>query len=348
MTRRKDTSPHFIYKLLDPRGEDNVKYIGQTIYTLKKRLGEHLRANGNSERQIWIRSLLSEGITPIIEHIETVPVGGKWWEREKYWIKWYRDMGYKLVNSTDGGEGMPGYITKKETKEKQRRAKLGTKRTAESVEKSRMSNTGKKRSLEVRKKMSEAQRGKVLSEETKGKLRQINLGKKQSEESIEKTRRANLGRRRTEQEKEALRKANLGKKMSPESIEKTRQAHMKPVAQYTLEGNLVNKYESSVTASLVLGINRRCISNCANKNGYLAGGFQWRYWDETLGADIEPYVNPRMIPVSQYTLDGVFIKEWESAATAGKELGVHASDIRTCAKGGRKTAGGFIWKYVLK
>lgn len=50
MTRRPDTSPHFIYKLIDPRGDDNVKYIGQTKDPIEKRLHDHLRGRGNSER----------------------------------------------------------------------------------------------------------------------------------------------------------------------------------------------------------------------------------------------------------------------------------------------------------
>lgn len=55
-----------------------------------------------------------------------------------------------------------------------------------------------------------------------------------------------------------------------------------------------------------------------------------------------------MIPVSQYTLDGEFIREWESATTAGRELGIDQSSITACAKGNnrrRKTIGGFMWRY---
>ncbi len=47
--------------------------------------------------------------------------------------------------------------------------------------------------------------------------------------------------------------------------------------------------------------------------------------------------------VLQYSLDGEFIKEWESIASAFKNL--HISNIILCCKGIYKTAGGFKWKY---
>lgn len=47
-------------------------------------------------------------------------------------------------------------------------------------------------------------------------------------------------------------------------------------------------------------------------------------------------------PILQYSLDGEFIREWSSATDVGKEVSAHICD---CAKGNRKTAYGFIWKY---
>lgn len=53
----------------------------------------------------------------------------------------------------------------------------------------------------------------------------------------------------------------------------------------------------------------------------------------------------RSIPVLQYSLQGDLIKEWESAKQAGSVLSVDSSDICSCRRGRRKSAGGFIWKY---
>lgn len=51
------------------------------------------------------------------------------------------------------------------------------------------------------------------------------------------------------------------------------------------------------------------------------------------------------IPILQYNLDGNFIKKWDSAASASKELNIIGSNITACCKGSHKTAGGYIWKY---
>lgn len=51
--------------------------------------------------------------------------------------------------------------------------------------------------------------------------------------------------------------------------------------------------------------------------------------------------------VSQYTLDGVFVKEYDSCVDVEKETGISNGHISSACRGkiGRKTAKGFIWKY---
>ena len=51
-------------------------------------------------------------------------------------------------------------------------------------------------------------------------------------------------------------------------------------------------------------------------------------------------------PVAQYTKDGAFIKAWASAAEVKRQFGFNHSNIIQVAKGNRKTACGFIWRYV--
>lgn len=51
-------------------------------------------------------------------------------------------------------------------------------------------------------------------------------------------------------------------------------------------------------------------------------------------------------PVSQYTLGGVFIKEYPSIIEAGRNTGINYSSICQCCLGKRKSAGGYIWKYA--
>ena len=49
-------------------------------------------------------------------------------------------------------------------------------------------------------------------------------------------------------------------------------------------------------------------------------------------------------PVLQYTLDGVFVKEWESTREAGRN-GYQQICISKCCRGINKQHKGFIWKY---
>lgn len=57
---------------------------------------------------------------------------------------------------------------------------------------------------------------------------------------------------------------------------------------------------------------------------------------------------PTKISVSQYTLDGVFIREYASLIEAEKETGIYNGHISRVCRGarGKKTAGGYIWKYT--
>lgn len=50
--------------------------------------------------------------------------------------------------------------------------------------------------------------------------------------------------------------------------------------------------------------------------------------------------------INQYSNTGIFIKTFESKAEASRTLNIDASSISNCANGKRKTAGGFMWKYV--
>lgn len=56
--------------------------------------------------------------------------------------------------------------------------------------------------------------------------------------------------------------------------------------------------------------------------------------------------NPFSRRVAQYSLSGEFISEFESTGIASKNTNVSIHSIQRCAKGKRKTGGGYIWKYL--
>lgn len=130
-----------IYKLTDPR-DNAIKYIGYTKRVLRKRLAAHIRDsinNNKTYKQKWIRSLLSEGLLPIISIVKYIPKGESWQGYEIKYIKQYFDKGHKLTNGTSGGDGTKlstekyremglkhkGFKMTEESKQKMRLAKLG-------------------------------------------------------------------------------------------------------------------------------------------------------------------------------------------------------------------------------
>src|SRR3990167_4875568 len=106
----------FVYTLSDPITKE-IRYIGQTIQPLKKRLLDHIKeAKTNkvrNHRLNWISSLLKNNITPSIELLEDNAI---WSDSEKYWISQFKTLGYRLVNGTEGGDRALGLKMSEEAK----------------------------------------------------------------------------------------------------------------------------------------------------------------------------------------------------------------------------------------
>lgn len=56
-------------------------------------------------------------------------------------------------------------------------------------------------------------------------------------------------------------------------------------------------------------------------------------------------IERRAKAVLQFTLDNIFVKEYQSTMQVARELGFSCGHICECCKGKRKTAHGFKWKY---
>lgn len=49
-------------------------------------------------------------------------------------------------------------------------------------------------------------------------------------------------------------------------------------------------------------------------------------------------------PIVQYTLDGVFVKEYPSSREAHRSTGINRGHISSACNGNKKSAGGYLWK----
>ncbi len=119
----------------------------------------------------------------------------------------------------------------------------------------------------------------------------------------------------------------------------------KPVAQFDLDGNFINKYSGIQQAQRETGYSH--IWDCICGRNKTSGGYQWKYVDNC--NDVKPvFYNKCGKPfksVNQYDIDMNLIKIWNSISEASKEIGIKGTGIINVCKGKQKTAGGYIWRY---
>lgn len=139
----------YIYALIDPV-TDEVRYIGKTETTLKKRYSGHLTdARRGHKRHVynWIRQLLSLDLAPIIKVLEEC-AKEMWAERETWWIAYGRQVGWRLTNATAGGDCGNKTARSDETRHKQSEAQKGHKHSEETKRKQSVAKIGHKQTDE--------------------------------------------------------------------------------------------------------------------------------------------------------------------------------------------------------
>ena len=92
-----------IYILKNPATLE-IKYVGKAL-DVKKRLQRHLAFARDKKNKRYLSNWLRKiSLNPILEVIETCELS-EWKERETYWILYYKNLGCKLCNLSNGGEG---------------------------------------------------------------------------------------------------------------------------------------------------------------------------------------------------------------------------------------------------
>ena len=147
--------------------------------------------------------------------------------------------------------------------------------------------------------------------------------------------------------------------------------HAIPICQFDLKGNFIAKYDCAKTACVVLKLESKYsnVCQCAKGEAKSAGGYIWRY--EGSDIPIIEYVRNttkgykhteeakekmrqcrlgkvggvRAKAVLQYSLDGVFVKEFVSANYADTELGLSKGNVYSACIGQKKSVGGYMWRF---
>jgi group I intron endonuclease len=169
-----------IYKIVDPRNIDVVRYVGKTIMGIEKRMRAHLhcaRINRKTPLYLWMSKVIKEGVIPLIIEIEEVSEID-WADREIYWIKYFREKnGDKILNISLGGESNLGVSPSEETRQKislSNKGKVsfwkGKKLSEEHKKNIGLGGVGKIRTEETKKNISNSLKGRKLDDDSRMKL----------------------------------------------------------------------------------------------------------------------------------------------------------------------------------
>ena len=143
----------------------------------------------------------------------------------------------------------------------------------------------------------------------------------------------------------------------------------KPVAQYDLEGNFIQIFDSIIEAERSLGINRGAsnITKVCKGLAYEDHNFQWRYLDDVkdnyennIGKSLrhqkcqegalKGYFNQSLVKLKKVAkcdkITHKILKEYNSIKEAGTDNNINVSCIYRVCNGERKSSGGFYWKYI--
>jgi DNA-binding CsgD family transcriptional regulator len=162
----KATRPIFIYALLDPFTEQ-IRYIGKSVRP-KSRLLNHCNDPAVTWRTNWIKSVMAQGRTPMIQILEKLAHADDWQEVERRWIAYGREQGWPLTNCTDGGDGVPNLPP--DIRERMRLTWLGRKHRPESLERIGTASRGRHHTDEHKARMSALMSARTFSAEHRSRI----------------------------------------------------------------------------------------------------------------------------------------------------------------------------------
>lgn len=123
---RKNSKPRRSYVYIGKNNlEENCYYVGVTVNP-KKRFAVHRRAKENCYLHRSVKKYGESNFTFSV--IEDCASESSALEREKSWISKLRELGCKLYNETDGGEGTYGIVPSYENRLNRSLTKRGEKK----------------------------------------------------------------------------------------------------------------------------------------------------------------------------------------------------------------------------
>lgn len=115
-------------------------------------------------------------------------------------------------------------------------------------------------------------------------------------------------------------------------------------SSYTLEGEFVKSYSSIAEAANDLNVNRMTIFRVCNNTKISCKNLQWRFGTDT--NSIDPVRKCKLhVPISQYDLEGKFVKTHKSMLAAAKSVGLDSSNsIYVCLDNPGHQSADYQWR----
>ena len=117
------------------------------------------------------------------------------------------------------------------------------------------------------------------------------------------------------------------------------------MTQYSIDGKKIKTYASGTEAALRTGVDSNTISKCALRKSRLGGGYVWRYASESYTGEVHGKIKNLARPILQFTLDGKFVKRFESVSSASTETTFSSSTLLACARKEAKVSHGYVWRF---
>jgi hypothetical protein len=255
---KHDTGVYFLYST---RNKDEIKYIGITSNSFKRRLTRHLwdYKKQNTKKDKWIRREIQDGFNIIIEPIITNLVFSHALTVEINLIKEAREIGLKIVNTSDGGDGYRG---KHSPEHNAKKIKRGPKHTEEYKRLLSERCKGRKLSPEHRAKSVAALRRTVYTQTMRDNLSRLKKGKSMNFSAETKARIASF---------------HIGRKKTPEENEKRCLHFYAPVIQMALDGTELRNWKTPQDVQRELKICAASIIAVCKGRRKTAGKFKWKY-----------------------------------------------------------------------
>jgi group I intron endonuclease len=284
-----------IYKITSPT---NKIYIGQS-WQIEKRIVFYKNLCCVDQRKLY-NSLKKYGWNKhkfeVLEEFDDLIEQKKLDNREIFWMKYYSNDGFTLLNIKEGGLGGKLSIETKKIMSNNRKGELNP-------------MYGKTHSDEVKEKISNAHSGKTIQKKQRNILRKKMMGelnpmygKTHSDEVKEKLRiekkelfknkinHPMYGKNHTNETKKMLSNINKGKKLSIETKSKISiklknkkksenqiVKRQKKVIQFDLMLNKIAVWDSIKIAGDSLGISKSSICLCCKNKIKTAGNYVWEY-----------------------------------------------------------------------